>query len=104
MVTGSWKDGRVGSFRGLRSGKQDYGALIFGSAAVVPVSGKGGYTPMLVEICKFFKTGKPPVSLEETIEIYAFMEAADESKRQGGAVVTIKSVMDKAYAQLPKQK
>ena len=34
--------------------------------------------------CKFFRTGKPPVSAEETIEIFAFMEAADESKRKGG--------------------
>ena len=44
-----------------------------------------GYKPLVVEICKFFKTGKPPVAEEETLEIYTFMEAADESKRQGGA-------------------
>ena len=49
----------------------------------------GGYEPLVVEIVKFFKTGKPPVSAEETIEIFAFMEAADESKRQGGKPVTI---------------
>ena len=42
-----------------------------------------GYEPLLVEICKFFRTGKPPVTAEETLEIFAFMEAADESKRQG---------------------
>ena len=45
----------------------------------------GGYEPLLVEIAKFFQTGKPPVSAEETLEILAFMEAADESKRQNGA-------------------
>ena len=43
------------------------------------------YFPLLVEIVRFFKTGKPPVSEAETLEIYAFMSAADESKRQGGA-------------------
>jgi hypothetical protein len=37
-----------------------------------------------------------PVSAEETIEIYAFMEAADESKRQGGKEVTLESVIQKA--------
>jgi hypothetical protein len=50
----------------------------------------------VAEIAKFFQTGKPPVSAEETLEIYAFMEAADESKRQGGAPVTIATVMAKA--------
>jgi hypothetical protein len=56
----------------------------------------------VVEIVKFFKTGKPPVSADETLAIYAFMEAADESKRQGGKPVTIDGVMAKAKAQLQK--
>jgi len=47
---------------------------------------------------RFFKTGKPPVSAEETIELMAFMEAADESKRQGGRPVKIAEVMEKARA------
>ena len=33
---------------------------------------------------KFFQTGKPPVSNEETLEIYAFMDAAQRSKAAGG--------------------
>ena len=53
---------------------------------------------MVVEICKFFKTGKPPVSMEETLEIYTFMEAADESKRQGGKPVSMEEVFKKAQA------
>ena len=48
-----------------------------------------GYKPLVIEIGKFFQTGKPPVSAEETIEMFAFMEAADESKRQGGCPVSI---------------
>jgi hypothetical protein len=60
--------------------------------------GYDGYKPLVIEICKFFKTGKPPVSMEETLEIYTFMEAADESKRRGGAPVTIAEVMAKAGA------
>ena len=39
---------------------------------------------------KFFQTSVAPVQPEETLEILAFMEAADESKRQGGAPVKIK--------------
>jgi predicted dehydrogenase len=96
LVTGVWKGGCVGTFRGIRSGKSDYGATVFGTKGIAPSGGYGGYEPLVVEICKFFRTGKPPVSAEETIEIFAFMEAADESKRQGGSPVTLASVMTKA--------
>jgi hypothetical protein len=102
LVTGVWSDGRIGTFRGIRQGRPAYGAVVFGSKGIQPSGGYGGYEPLLVEICKFFKTGKPPVSAEETIEIFAFMEAADESKRQGGAPVTLDSVIRKARAQAEK--
>lgn len=99
VVTGTWEDGRVGTFRGLRQGKSGYGAVVFGSQSIAPSGGYGGYEPLLVEICKFFRSGQPPVSAAETIEIFAFMEAADESKRQGGAPVTLESVLAKARQQ-----
>jgi hypothetical protein len=57
------------------------------------------YEELAREIGRFFKTGIPPVAAEETLEIYAFMVAADESKRQGGAPVALASVMAKARAQ-----
>jgi predicted dehydrogenase len=96
LVAGEWADGRIGTFRGMRSGKHDYGALVFGSKGIAPSGGYGGYKPLVVEIAKFFKGAEPPVSAAETIEIMAFMEAADESKRQGGKPVSIESVMAKA--------
>ena len=99
VVTGTWKGGRVGVFRGIRQGKSDYGALAFGSKGIVSSSGYGGYYPLVVEICKFFKTGRPPVQADETLEIFAFMEAADESKRRGGVPVTLASVMERARRQ-----
>jgi hypothetical protein len=49
-----------------------------------------------VEIAKFFKTGKAPMTVEHTLEIYAFMEAADESLRQNGRPVSIESTLAKA--------
>lgn len=95
-VVGVWKGGRIGSFRGIRAGKSDYGAVVFGSKGVAPSGGSGGYEPLLVEICKFFKTGKPPVSAEETLNLIAFMEAADESKKKDGAAVAISDLMARA--------
>jgi predicted dehydrogenase len=105
FVTGKWKDGRVGTFRGIRKGKTDYGAMVFGNKAVAASGKFTSYEPLVVEICKFFDSGKAPVTAEETLEIYAFMEAADESKRQGGKPVTLASVMaharDKSAAKTP---
>ena len=43
----------------------------------------------MVEIVKFFQTGKPPVAPEETLEIFAFMDAAQKSKEQGGKPIRV---------------
>ncbi|HYG77327.1 MAG TPA: Gfo/Idh/MocA family oxidoreductase [Planctomycetota bacterium] len=101
LVVGTWKDGRVGTFRGIREGKKDYGATVFGSKGIIQSGGFEGYKHLVAQIAKFFKTKAVPVSPEETIEIYAFMEAADESKRQGGKPVRLESVLTKARQQKP---
>lgn len=100
VAVGIWEGGRIGSFRGIRDGQRGYGATVFGTKGIVQGGGFDGYEPLIVEIVKFFKTGKPPVSEAETLEIFAFMEAADESKRQGGGPVTLESVMKKALAEV----
>jgi len=102
FVVGIWDDGRIGTFRGKRDGKHTYGVLVHGAKDTAFSDKYGGYLPLVVEICKFFKTGKPPVSAAETIEIFAFMEAADESKREGGCPVTLQSVIAKAQQQTGK--
>lgn len=86
IVTGRWKDGRMGTFRGIRKGKGDYGATAFGekgirSTAPAPHS----YRPLIVEVVKFFQTGVSPVPPEELVEVLAFMQAAELSKERGGA-------------------
>ena len=96
VVTGRWQGGRVGTFRGIRHGKAGYGGTAFGTKAIAPIGDYEGYRPLLVEIVTFFRTGKAPVSARETLEIYAFMEAADESKRQGGVPVKLENVLEKA--------
>jgi predicted dehydrogenase len=101
LVVGVWKDGRIGTFRGSRTGPHNYGAMVFGSAGIVPSGGFGGYEPLVSEIAKFFRSGKPPVSAEQTLELFAFMEAADESKRQGGKAVTLAEVIDAARKAAP---
>jgi hypothetical protein len=99
VVSGIWKDGRVGTYRGIRRNKADFGAIAFGSKGIVQASRGGGYEELCREIGRFFKTGKSPVSAEETLEIFAFMEAADESKRHKGAPVLLAAVVAKAKAE-----
>jgi hypothetical protein len=96
VATGIWSGGRVGTLYGLRTKATPHKVIVFGSKAVAEQKGSGNYTPLVREIIKFFQTGVAPVSADETIEMFAFMEAADESKRQGGRPVSISEVMAKA--------
>lgn len=96
VVVGRWKDGRIGTFRGIRKGTAGYGGTAFGMKGLQPIGPYDGYKPLLVEIVKFFRTGKAPVSPEETLQIYAFMEGADESKRQNGVPVNIENLLKAA--------
>jgi predicted dehydrogenase len=99
LVVGVWNDGRIGTFRGLRAPKEDYGTLVFGSKGIVRGAGYEGYGHLVDEIVKFFKTGNIPVPPEETIEIFAFMTAADASKAHNGASVKLADVLEEAQKQ-----
>ncbi len=112
VVTGTWADGRVGVYRGIRQGAVTYSAVVFGDKGVSPAGMYGhgapvkgvvpttdkymGYEGVAAEIAKFFKTRTPPVSAAETTEVFAFLEAAEESKRQGGGPVKLNAVLAKA--------
>ena len=102
VCVGLWDDGRIGTFRGIRKGQLDYGGYAYGDKVIKVLGTWEGYKPLLDEIIQFFKTGKVPVQPEETIEIFAFMEAADVSKQNGGKTVFIEEVMDKAKSDAKK--
>ena len=85
-VTGTWKDGRIGTFR---EGK-GYGGTAKCESGEHAVGGYDGYAPLVEAVVKFFKTGKSPVAARETLEIYAFMQAADDSKAANGKEVPLK--------------
>lgn len=96
VVTGIWKDGRIGTFRGIREGKRGYGGMIYGENENVNLGTYSGYNPLLKEVVKYFDTGNLSVTPEETLEILAFMEAADLSKKKGGKPVSMEQIMDKS--------
>lgn len=96
VITGAWSGGRVGTLHAIKRGATPHQVTVFGTKAVAEQKGSGDYAPLVREIIKFFETGVAPVSPEETIEIFAFMEAADESKRRGGQRVKIQEVLEQA--------
>ena len=112
VVTGTWSGGRLGVLHGLRTKAIPHKVIIFGSTgcaeqkptgrrlsdfgAIDPgtqTPGGDTYASLLREIMRCFQTGVPPVTADETIEMFAFMEAADESKRRGGQPVNLNEVM-----------
>jgi len=99
-VTGTWSGGRTGIFRegSHEKGQKPYGGMAKGEKGEADIGTSDGYAPLLVEVIKFFQTGVSPVPERETIEILAFMEASDESKKLGGQPVSICDVLKKSGA------
>jgi hypothetical protein len=96
LVVGQWGDGRIGTFRGIRDGKADYGLVVYGTKSV-DVGGKyDGYAPLVTRIIDFFLGGDAPVDPAETVEMFTFMEAADVSVQEGGALVELRVVKEAA--------
>ena len=96
VVVGVWDDNRIGTYRGIRKGQGGYGATVFGEKEIAVLDKYNGYDPLLVKIAEFFNSGIAPISTDETLEIFAFMQAAEESKLNGGISITIESVVQKA--------
>lgn len=92
VVSGLWSDGRIGTFRGIRTGKSIFGGTVYTDGGAIPAGGFEGYSVLLDEIIKFFSTGEVPVTPNETIEIFTFMEASNVSKRNNGEIIYLEDV------------
>lgn len=97
VVTGRWKDGRIGTVRALRP-YSTYGAVVFRKpegksrnlTAQVVEEQNAGYGELVGEIVKFMETKQPPAPNDETLEIFAFMDAAQRSKEAGGKPMALR--------------
>ena len=96
VVVGLWDDGRIGTFRGLRTPKSGYGGTAFTTKGAITIGGYDGYGYLLDEILKFFETKVSPVSEKETLEVFTFMEASNQSKRYGGKIISLDTVYKEA--------
>ncbi|MCS6951255.1 MAG: Gfo/Idh/MocA family oxidoreductase [Bryobacterales bacterium] len=86
-----WKDGRLGSLRVVRP-STSFGAVVFRGTKAIPSdpNAKWSYAPLVREIVRFFQTRQPPVPNEETLELFAFLDAAQKSKERGGVPVRLR--------------
>jgi predicted dehydrogenase len=93
VVTGRWKDGRVATYRGLRDGAKPYGFVGFADKGVKTVTVGAGviYRELLKKVVETFETKKSAVDPAITLEIMAFIEAANTSGANHGAVETVKT-------------
>jgi hypothetical protein len=93
VVACRWKDGRIGTMRALRP-YSDYGAVLFRktdksqTSETRPIRATTGELDR--DLVKFFTSRIPPVPNEETLELMAFLDAAQRSKDATGRPVRLR--------------
>jgi len=95
VATGLWSGGRTGVVYGLRTHKAPVGTTVFGqNGSMTDTTYRlEGFAPLVRQIITFFQTRESPVRPEATLEIIAFMEAADQSRQQHGAAVSVTQLL-----------
>lgn len=94
VVVGTWEDGRLGTFQGIRAGASGFGMVVFGDKSIEQDAKFDGYEPLVYQIDQFLNGQPAPVSNAETLEIMTFMQAASESKNRGGQPVQLSEIWD----------
>ncbi len=91
VAVGRWRDGRIGTVRGIRDGQTAFGFTAICENRVVQkvISGTSLYLDLLEHVTRMFETGVPPLDISETLQIVAFIEAALESSRSDGRNVAL---------------
>ena len=90
VTTCIWKDGRTGVYNALLKADPAQPLLVLtGSSGSATTGGPDGYDGLIVRIAEFFHTGRSPVPLDETLEVFEFMTAAQVSKDRGGVEVRL---------------
>ena len=95
VIIGEWEDGRMGVVRGTRLGSDEFGGVVHTNTGVKCGTAKNTlpfYFLLLQNVLEFFRTGISPVSIEETFNIIAFIEAADKSKAKEGTLIRLESM------------
>lgn len=95
VAVGIWEGKRLGIARAISTGYHGYGFTVWRKKVTETeiVNADFIYSELLKNIKKFFETGIAPVTPEESVEVIAFIEAANESMANGGKPIQISSVL-----------
>ncbi|RJE90325.1 gfo/Idh/MocA family oxidoreductase [Paenibacillus sp. 1011MAR3C5] len=89
-LIGLWSDGRQGTALCISEGDSRFMAHIHRGATISTLDAESGATPyyasLIAQVMHFFQTGQSLVHWRETVEIIAFLEAAEKSRATGGSV------------------
>jgi predicted dehydrogenase len=86
----TWADGRVGVYRGTPRAEPGRPLVtVTGDGGDATTTGTAASEPIVGAIAEFFHTGRSPVDVAETIEVFEFMTAAELSKMRNGAAVPL---------------
>ncbi len=80
-IIAKWKDGRTATYSGTRLTRHDYGLVVHGTKGTKALvcNLKDIYVPLVKSVIEFFRGAKPPVPVETTLEMMAFIQAALDS-------------------------
>lgn len=90
VSTCEWKDGRVGVYRGRpKTDPAQPLITVTGTTGTASTSGAASAEALVRNVAEFFHTGRSPVDVAETLEVFEFMTAAQLSKERNGAAVAL---------------
>jgi len=90
LLIGVWDDDRIGTVRGMRFSTYHFGVTVYttkGTVQGLASNDPPGHVLLLQKMIPFLQTGESPVDIQQTLQIMAFLEVAEKSAQQGGAIL-----------------
>jgi hypothetical protein len=90
VITARWNDGKLGTVH-LQRPYGKFGAVVFlkGEKLNAMPEIQFSYVPLVRAIVGFMQTKQPPVPNEVTLEMFAFMDAAQRSEAASGKAIAL---------------
>jgi len=90
VITARWNDGKLGTIH-LQRPYGKFGAVVFLKDQKLNAMPEiqFSYVPLVAEIVGFMQTKSAPVPNAVTLEMFAFMDAAQRSLQQGGKAISL---------------
>ena len=82
LIIGTWKEGRMGTIRGIQRGAESFGISLHTRNATRHVSLEPSYKELLKSVMNLFKNDVCTVHPSETLEVIRFLECAEQSRLQ----------------------